>query len=216
MSYYKIVAVTGGIVLVFAGFFIFFRVGKEFVEVGLPAGSPTSETSEVEGPPAGTQPAGSPTSKSISEEQTFTHPKYLFSFKYPKDFNATSFEDGEGDMVLVQSKDSKSGFQMYITPFDEPGPITTKRVKKDLPDIMIEDPQQIELRISANEKTNQRESRIPALIFFSQSESLGRTREVWFLWPEDPKLAGNYLYQVTAPAESDKELSKIMATFKFE
>ena len=138
--------------------------------------------------------------------KSYTHPTYKFSLEYPEGFNVSSFDEEPGEMVLFQKPGTKDGFQVFVTAFDEPGPITFDRVKKDIPDLIIESPQETFLGPAKN---------IRALIFFSSGSSLGKTREVWFIWPENPNLAGNYFYQVTAPAEFDAEFSKIMATYTF-
>ena len=166
---------------------------------------------------------------------TYRHPTLGFSFQYPKDFKVGLFPDGIGETIVVEgdanvakvkpsqpSQDEGltfAGFQIYITPFDESGPLTFERVKKEIPDLVLEGPQTIELRISESSKSpldgERSDFTVPALVFFSRNESLGKTREVWFVYPESPVPNGNYLYQITAHASFDEELSKIMATWRF-
>jgi len=136
-------------------------------------------------------------SKEDSKNNVFTDTQYGFSFQYPKDFTVTKFQEGEGDTILIQQKEG-GGFQVFISPFDEEGPLTKERVLQDLPDLKIEN---AENRVLKNG--------IPALIFFSQEESLGKTREVWFI------KNGN-LYQVTTTADLDSLVAQIIATWKFE
>lgn len=136
--------------------------------------------------------------------QTHTHPGLGFSFRYPDGFKISSTAEELGETILVQKEGggAKEGFQIFISEFDEPGPITGERIKIDLPEIVIEQPQDIELGI------RNQESGIGALIFFSQDESFGKTREVWFVHK-------GFLYQVTSKAEFDNQLSQIMATWRF-
>ncbi|PJE69041.1 hypothetical protein COU96_01905, partial [Candidatus Shapirobacteria bacterium CG10_big_fil_rev_8_21_14_0_10_38_14] len=114
------------------------------------------------------------------ENNIYTDSQYKFSFEYPKNFTATKFQEGEeGDTILVQEKESKKSFQIFISPFDEPGPLTKERVKQDLPDLIINNPEQRVLKNGA-----------VALVFFSEESSIGETREIWFVH-------NGYLYQIS-------------------
>jgi len=149
-------------------------------------------------------------SEENKENNIYTDSQYKFSFEYPKDFTATKFREGEeGDTILVQKKGSKDGFQIFISPFDEPGPLTEERVKQDLPDLKIENAEQRVLK-----------NGVPALIFFSEETSLGKTREIWFIYPvrnSDSNGASNYyLYQVSTYKELDSLVAKILETWKFQ
>jgi hypothetical protein len=143
-------------------------------------------------------------SKEDEKNNVFADSQYGFSFQYPKDFTATKFREGEdGDTVLVQQKapstgSGQAGFQVFILPFDEPGPLTKERVLQDLPDMIVKN---AENRVLKNG--------IPALIFFSEEASLGETREIWFI-------NNGYLYQITATKEIDSLVAQIIGTWKFE
>lgn len=121
-----------------------------------------------------------------------------FSFNYPKDFKITELSDDTGETILVKSQKPEEEFQIFISPFDEPEPITADRIKKDVPDMKIEEPQQV--LIGADKKIN-------ALIFLSENESIGKTREIWFS-------ANGYLFQITAKAGQDGFIGPIVETFK--
>lgn len=153
--------------------------------------------------------------KDFSGYKTYQNSVYKFSLKYPEKFGVAEFSEGGGaHTVLFQEQGGGGGFQIFISEFDESGPITSGRIKKDIPDMVIENPQSVILggRTSAGGSTSQK---LETLIFFSPDSSLSKTREVWFIWPESPQPNGNYLYQITSRAEFDAELSKIMATFRF-
>ena len=155
--------------------------------------------------------------------ETYRHPTFGFSFQYPKGFKTGIFPAGEGETIVVEKspedepttaggsapEKAREGFQIYISAFDEEGPLTLERVKKEIPDLIVESPQTVILGSSASKD-------FEALVFFSRNESLGRTREAWFVWPQSPQPDGNYLYQISAYASFDAELSKIMATWKFD
>lgn len=138
-------------------------------------------------------------SKEDEKNNVFVDSQYGFSFQYPKSFTATKFSDQEQtSTILVQEEGGKNGFQIFISWFDEPGPITKERVLQDLPDMKITN---AENRILKNG--------VPALLFFSSEASLGETREIWFI-------NGGYLYQITATKEIDSLVAQIVGTWKFE
>jgi len=138
-------------------------------------------------------------SKEDEKNNVYTDSQYGFSFQYPKSFTATKFSDQEQTAtILVQGEGGKTGFQIFIAPFDEPGPITKERILQDLPDMKI-----------TNAENRVLKNGIPALIFFSEETSLGKTREIWFI-------KNGYLYQITATKEIDSLVAQIVATWKFE
>ena len=122
-----------------------------------------------------------------------------YYFKYPNDFTVIEFSEAENtDTILVRKKDSKESFQIFINPFDEPGPLTKERVLEDLPDLIIKNPEQRVLKNGA-----------VALIFFSEEPSIGTTREIWFIY-------NNYLYQVSTYKELDSLVASILSTWRFQ
>ncbi len=197
MSHYKIIAIIGGIVLVLAGFLLLQkRNGEETLgKIALDFFTQSvnqEKNSEFEQ----IQSAPSSGSESVSDRRTYAHSTYKFSLEYPERLNVVEFDEEEGaHTILFQEREGGGGFQIFISEFDEPGPVTPERIRKDLPNLAVEQFQEITLG-----------GRITALVFFSRDESLGRTREVWFVY-------GPNLYQVTAKADFDEELSKIMATY---
>ena len=73
-----------------------------------------------------------------------------FSFYYPKTFKVGQFEEGDGDMVLLQSLQDSSPYeggarggysalsvQIFTKDFNDPGPITAERIQKELPDVKM-------------------------------------------------------------------------------
>jgi len=137
---------------------------------------------------------------SDSGMQRYTNTKYNFSFVYPKGFSIGSFKEGyDGEIVLVQDEDRKQGFQVYIIPFDESGPLTLSRIKQDLPDLRIDNPQVVVIAGGS----------ISALLFESQSESYDRSREIWFMYD-------GFMYQVTTRAGADDFIGPVMESWRFE
>ncbi len=197
----RIIGIVIGLLLAAgAAYFFIFRN-----DPSTPAPSNTAATMATHSQGSNSEPQDQ-TELTGSPEDTspvYTDPDYGFSFDRPDGFTVTRFQDEKGDVVLAQGPANQT-FQIFISPFDEEGPITSPRIKQDLPKMLIQNP--IEAEIGG----------VPALVFFSNKESLAKTREVWFVYPENPLPNGNQLYQVSAPGEFDQELSKIMATWKFQ
>lgn len=146
--------------------------------------------------PRGGISAGSRTRK------TYTDPDYGFSFDYPDDLTIGKVPGEKGIAIIVQktvSGLSTTGFQVSITPFDEPDQVlTSDRIHRDIPDLTVGEPQ--EAVIGQN---------LHVLIFWGDDPGLGKTREVWMV-------RGGNLYQITAPAAFDKELAGILQTWRFD
>ena len=146
-------------------------------------------------------------SETLSDWEGYAHPELPFAFAYPKDFTLSTFTDGGAEIILLKGKEPEKEAQIVIRAFDEPfdpaqgkpGPLTVERIQRDIPEMMIEEPQNVLIG----------SAQVPALLFWSEGGSAGRTREVWFI------LEG-FLYQITASAEMDETLAKMMETWRFE
>jgi len=134
--------------------------------------------------------------KSIEVQPQYKNDQYGFSFGQPEGFNVSDFDEGGGKIILVKKTASDNGFQIFIAAFDEPGPITKERILKDIPDMTIVGEQYIDI---GGEK---------ALSFTSQDDLGGETREIWLVH-------GGYLYQIKGYRNFEKELLKIIETWKF-
>ncbi len=127
----------------------------------------------------------------------YTDPDLNFFVDYPEGFTVNNTGE-ENVKVLVFSKaNSEESFQIFIMPYDEPGPITPERILIDQPDIVMKDPQTVPI---AGEE---------ALVFFSTDPDIGDVREVWFVHQDR-------LYQTSTYAKYDELLAKVMRTFKFK
>ena len=135
--------------------------------------------------------AASANSDTSTYPQNYENIDYGFSFSYPDGFDIREIDEDQGFTVLAEGRDSKI-FQIYINGFDEEGPITPERIKKDIPDIQIRQAQNFSLAGK------------DALAFMTDENI-----EVWFVYE------GN-LYQVTALKSFTDDLSKILATWKFQ
>lgn len=76
-------------------------------------------------------------------KKTYTHPDYGFSFEYPADFTIGNFGEGDGETVLAQAADGKSGFQIFVSPYDEPEELSLAVIKKTAQDLKIKNEKEI-------------------------------------------------------------------------
>lgn len=156
------------------------------------------------------QTAQNPNAEVLDAE--YTNSKYGFSFKHPSGFKVIYNPLEGGQEIITVEKDQSGpvpsepeGFQIFILPFDEPfdftqgkpGPITPERIKRDMPDLIIDNPQYISL-----DKTQ-------ALTFYSFDQDLGETYEVWFTHK-------GKLYQVTTYKKLSELVKQVVGTWKFK
>lgn len=179
--------------------------------------------------------------------ETFTDAAGRFSFSYSDGFVVTTQSNGDlGDTILLrnpilhpvrsqtqnasavqpETEQTSNGagleIQIAVMPFDEEGPLTRERILQDLPDMVVDNPVQVLI----GEKKD-----IPALLFSSQDEDVGVTKEVWFIHPVRSQMPsasadalahrtsngvhGGFLYQVSALAANEAELGKFLEGWKF-
>lgn len=126
----------------------------------------------------------------------YLDPQYKFSFSKPEGFVITSFKDEGGYTVLLQDKD-KNGIQIYISPFDEDIVLTGERIKKDIPDIVMNNIQTISV------------GGVQAQAFEGQNSIFGgATHEVWFVHQYA-------LYQIVTKPALESTLQTIITSWKF-
>jgi hypothetical protein len=118
---------------------------------------------------------------------TYTHPVYGFSFPYIKDFTVEEIKDEQGDIVLVENPAVGMGFQVFITPDDETGPLTAERIRHDLPDMPMDEV----VAFSLPDET-------AAVRFVTHDPELGDVGETWLR-------REGYLFQLSVIAP-DREL----------
>lgn len=160
------------------------------------------KTADVAENPAISETNGEETPGGIAQ---YYNDQYRFSFDHAADLAISEAEHREGTALLVQGGNGRE-FQIFITPWDEPMAVmTAERIRQDLPDIAIANPQEAVLEnpaASAGQAPH-------ALIFESEAAGVGKTREVWIIH-------NGSLYQITALFKFDGELAKIMETWRFE
>lgn len=114
-----------------------------------------------------------------------------FSFERPDGYEIRSIADENGKTILVEK--GGSGFQIVVTPYDEPASgFTVARIKKDLPDLVMKDAKEFELAGGRG------------VMFDSDPD-----REIWFVVIDT-------LYQVSAPQSEAANAERAVATFRKE
>jgi hypothetical protein len=121
-------------------------------------------------------------------ETTYTHPKTGLTFEYPSDFELYLVKEDGGEIIVGQKAEYGLAFQIFIQPFDEPGPLTVERIRRDLPEMVMEHISETELIRTAT----------PVLAFLTTDDILGPIPQAWFVH-------NGFLYQVAfyAPPEDD-------------
>lgn len=114
-----------------------------------------------------------------SSSPRYTDSTYDFSFSYPEGFSPRAIDDS-GTRTITLSDKSGAGLQIAVSAFDEPGPLTEARIKQDLPDLPMDDVQNVSVGRG-----------VPALAFLSSGGPFGDSAEVWFVYK-------GALYQISA------------------
>lgn len=91
------------------------------------------------------------------------------------------FDDEGGEAILVTNPAYGMGFQIFIQPWNEPGPFTEARIRRDLPDLVMENVIETELLHDA---------RTAVLRFATRDAELGDLLEAWFV-------RDGYFYQLS-------------------
>lgn len=133
--------------------------------------------------------------------KVYTGTKGHFSFKYPESFNVRSFIEEDGTEILtVENKSTGEGFQIRIQETDDnPLDITEERIKNDIPDITLNDPQEVLLGKSGK-----------GLAFVSDDPAFGgKSREVWFA-------LDNTFYQISTYFKYDYLVKGMLETWEFK
>lgn len=138
----------------------------------------------------------------ITNGKKYENSVYGFSFEHDPSVTADEQEnDGNGDLIIIHNPKNDSGFQIYITLFDEDGSVLTEeRLKQDIPDLIISEAKKIAVGGNAQ-----------GLEFVSEDNG-EKKQEAWFVSGGENK----YLYQLTAPLKSKDFLKAVLASWKFE
>lgn len=121
---------------------------------------------------------------------------YYFSLLYPAQLTVKEYTEG-GNALTITFQDLKKGegFQVFVTPYAEQQ-VSEERFKKDLP---------FGVRTDVTDVTIDGAT---AAAFYSQSATLGETREIWFI-------RGGFLFEVTTLKPLSTWLDAILRTWLF-
>ncbi len=126
----------------------------------------------------------------------YTHPETGLTFPYHQDFQLMTGSDNGGDIILVENTEHAMAFQIFIQPFDEPGPLTPERIRRDLPHFAMEHIIESELP-----------SGIPLVRFITTDETTGTLAEAWFIHE-------GHLFQIAMHAPGDDPEQLLMPWFR--
>lgn len=126
----------------------------------------------------------------------YQNARYHFSLLYPGYLSVKEFSEAEGGSTITFEDISEGkGFQVFIVPF--PGKqVSEARFKEDIPS---------GVRVNL---TNITLDGATGAAFYSTSEALGDTREVWLI-------KNGFLYEVTTFKELDTWLDAVLQTWHF-
>ncbi|MDP3779033.1 MAG: hypothetical protein Q8R30_03280 [bacterium] len=136
-----------------------------------------------------------------AQEESYRDPDERFSFALLSGYEVASIDTETGESLVVDKKDISGQsphfmFQIFILPFDEEGALTKERILRDVPDMTIRNPKDVVI------------DGAHAVVFEGKDDSIGQTIEVWFAH-------AGFLYQISAAQQYEKELSEVMAGWKF-
>ena len=131
--------------------------------------------------------------------QEHRDPQFGFSFRYPKDLKVSraALSDGSVSVAISGGKEGTAGFQILITPLDEPLTLDTERIRADLPDLVISESKEFSIDGGTG------------VLFASDDPGFnGDSREVWFV-------RGTVLFQISTYGRNEKLLDAILKTWRF-
>jgi len=133
----------------------------------------------------------------VDGEKSFRSTDFGFSFRVPEAFTIGEFDEGGGRVVLVNTGDGESAFQIFISPYDEGAQsLTVERIQEDVPNLTIREPETLQMTGGQS-----------VLTFVGEDSIFGVTREVWMVHK------GN-LFQIMSPVEIQDELATTLETWE--
>lgn len=189
---HKRIAWGGAIICIgflgFLGYFFYTKISPAPVP-NAPAQdiAPATDTSLTTQPQKREPPAG------YSEYRSTL---FAFSLFYPSSMKVSEFDEGGGaQSITFENAGDAIGFQIFIVPYKE-HQVSSARFSQDVPTGVMKEP------------TNVTVDGVFGTMFYSQSLTLGDTREIWFI-------NNGYLYEVTTLKTLDSWLIERMKTWMF-
>lgn len=142
-----------------------------------------------------TEQNNAPESSNIS----YTHPTLGFSINYPANKYSISLlpEEGEGEMLLVQTKNSGTLGQIFISEFPEDQKLTVELIAKEFPEKKIVKGKKVLI------------GGVEAFSFESEEEGIGKTWEIIFSF-------NGQIYQGMSILENRENFEAVLSTFEWE
>ena len=169
------------------------------------AASSTDPTADVAQVPVGTL------------SQTYQDSTYRFSVNYPAGYTVQSVDDPDagGTTILIQQNQGATlgqtgGIQIFVSPWsDSDTSITPDRIEQDIPDMTVNNPQEVDMAVNQGSTLGDGQSVGKGLAFESNNAAFGgASREVWFVFN------GN-LYQISTYLQYNDLLKAMLGTWKF-
>jgi hypothetical protein len=138
-------------------------------------------------------------------EETFNStPKKIYEstiarlkFEYPENYSVGEFDEAKGRTILIQDADENTGMQILVSDFDEPNlQLTPERIKQDIPDLNIENPQELKI-----------DGKVTGILFASNNAISQESVELWFVYRDK-------LYQISSFREHATLVQKVIETLK--
>lgn len=166
--------------------------------IALPTHDTSSESIDLT-KNSSTSPSDTSISPSVvtTSGQLYTNKDFGFSFIQPAGYTVGSFDQGDSTVILVQDANKKNGVQILVSPFDEDIVLSTDRIKKDLPNITLNEVGSVRVG-----------NAVIAVSFTSNFSTFGvPSRNVWFVYKK-------HLYQISAPTVSRDTLLTLVSTWR--
>ena len=119
-----------------------------------------------------------------------------FTLRVPDGYRAHSQLNDEEELITIENGEG-AGLQIFVTPFDEPGPITEERIREDLPEAEIYEPGLAKLDGEMS------------FLFYGFDEDLGETFEVWAVHK-------GKLFQIMSAKVDESLVEKTLDTWKWK
>ena len=120
--------------------------------------------------------------------QYYTHQETGLNFPHCKEFRLFEIHEDGGELILLENSERGAAFQIFIQPWDEPGPLTVERIRRDLPDMIMVNADIAEVNGTP----------VPMVQFLGFHDSLGYIPEAWFIYDGS-------LFQLAMYAPGDPE-----------
>jgi len=142
-----------------------------------------------------------PIQSDVAKIQSRLTEKYVnktlgFGFGHPPGYSASTFSsDPESTTLLLQHPDKRASLQVVVTQLDEPINLTADYIRQELPEYPVNNPEPV--RLGGKKR---------GVVFASQNEKFGQSREIWFT-------RNQVLYQISSYKAFDPFVKAVFSSF---